>query len=75
MVEQFKLFVESINQEFGFLWKVWIESEKNYEVGGIYFFIDEKSVFVYLEKYIVRLKNFGVEEVVVKVFDVNELFS
>lgn len=57
------------------MWKVWIESEKNYEVGGIYFFIDEKSVFVYLEKYIVRLKNFGVEEVVVKVFDVNELFS
>lgn len=57
------------------MWKVWIESEKNYEVGGIYFFIDEKSVFVYLEKYIVWLKNFGVEEVVVKVFDVNELFS
>lgn len=51
MAEQLKLLAELINQELGFLWKVWTESEKNYEAGGIYFFTDEKSAFAYLEKH------------------------
>ncbi len=54
-----------------FLWKVWTESEKNHEAGGIYLFSDEKSALTYLEKHTARLKNLGVEEVVAKVFDVN----
>ncbi|KYS00269.1 monooxygenase [Escherichia coli] len=65
----------SINQEPGFLWKVWTESEKNHEAGGIYLFTDEKSALAYLEKHTARLKNLGVEEVVAKVFDVNEPLS
>ncbi|EEV3490521.1 YdhR family protein, partial [Escherichia coli] len=36
MAEQLKPLAESINQEPGFLWKVWTESEKNHEAGGIY---------------------------------------
>ncbi len=59
----------------GFLWKVWTESEKNHEAGGIYLFTDEKSALAYLEKHTARLKNLGVEEVVAKVFDVNEPLS
>lgn len=51
--------------------KVWTESEKNHEAGGIYLFSDEKSALTYLEKHTARLKNLGVEEVVAKVFDVN----
>ncbi len=43
MAEQLKPLAESINQEPGFLWKVWTESEKNHEAGGIYLFTDEKS--------------------------------
>ncbi len=69
--EQLKPLAESINQEPGFLWKVWTESEKNHEAGGIYLFTDEKSALAYLEKHTARLKNLGVEEVVAKVFDVN----
>lgn len=38
MVEQLEPLAESINQEPGFLWKVWTESEKNHEAGGIYLF-------------------------------------
>ncbi|BBU83635.1 hypothetical protein EIMP300_50350 [Escherichia coli] len=71
MAEQLKPLAESINQEPGFLWKVWTESEKNHEAGGIYLFTDEKSALAYLEKHTARLKNLGVEEVVAKVFDVN----
>ena len=41
MAEQLKPLAESINQEPGFLWKVWTESEKNHEAGGIYLFTDE----------------------------------
>lgn len=43
--------------------------------GGIYLFTDEKSALAYLEKHTARLKNLGVEEVVAKVFDVNEPLS
>ena len=45
------------------------------EAGGIYLFTDEKSALAYLEKHTARLKNLGVEEVVAKVFDVNEPLS
>ncbi|MGT8032723.1 YdhR family protein [Escherichia coli] len=41
----------------------------------IYLFTDEKSALAYLEKHTARLKNLGVEEVVAKVFDVNEPLS
>lgn len=58
-----------------FCGKVWTESEKNHEAGGIYLFTDEKSALAYLEKHTARLKNLGVEEVVAKVFDVNEPLS
>lgn len=56
MAEQLKPLAESINQEPGFLWKVWTESEKNHEAGGIYLFTDEKSALAYLEKHTARLK-------------------
>ncbi|EPI9270328.1 monooxygenase, partial [Escherichia coli] len=55
MAEQLKPLAESINQEPGFLWKVWTESEKNHEAGGIYLFTDEKNALAYLEKHTARL--------------------
>ena len=33
MAEQLRPLAETINQEPGFLWKVWTESEKNHEAG------------------------------------------
>lgn len=71
MAKQLKPLAESINQEPGFLWKVWTESEKNHEAGGSTFSLMKKSALTYLEKHTARLKNLGVEEVVAKVFDVN----
>ncbi len=37
MSRQLVELAESINQEPGFIWKVWTESEKNQEAGGIIF--------------------------------------
>ncbi|HHT5679377.1 TPA: monooxygenase [Raoultella planticola] len=72
MSRQLVELAESINQEPGFIWKVWTESEKNHEAGGIYLFEDEETALAYLNKHTVRLKSLGVDEVIGKVFDVNE---
>ena len=72
MSRQLVELAESINQEPGFIWKVWTESEKNHEAGGIYLFEDEETALAYLNKHTARLKSLGVDEVIGKVFDVNE---
>lgn len=66
---------ESINQEPGFIWKIWTESEKNQQAGGIYLFKDEESALAYVKKHTARLKPLGVEDVIFKLFDVNEPLS
>ncbi|CBG88159.1 monooxygenase [Citrobacter rodentium] len=71
MSEQLRGLAESINQEPGFIWKVWTESEQNKEAGGIYLFENEETALAYLQKHTARLKQFGVDEVIAKVFDVN----
>lgn len=71
MTEQLRGLAESINQEPGFIWKVWTESEQNKEAGGIYLFESEETALAYLEKHSARLKNLGVNEVIANVFDVN----
>lgn len=43
MAEQLKPLAESINQEPGFLWKVWTESEKNHEAVGSTFSLMKKA--------------------------------
>ncbi|EFC42717.1 predicted protein [Naegleria gruberi] len=75
MSEQLKGLAESINREPGFLWKVWTESKENQEAGGIYLFESEETARAYLEMHTARLKNFGVDHVEAKVFDVNEPLS
>ncbi|SUA35815.1 Putative monooxygenase ydhR [Neisseria zoodegmatis] len=72
MAAQLRELAESINQEPGFIWKVWTESEKNQEAGGIYLFENEETALAYVEKHSARLKTFGINEVVYKIFDVNE---
>lgn len=63
MADQLGELAASINQEPGFLWKVWTESEQNQE--------NEETALAYLDKHTARLKNLGVEEVIAKIFDVN----
>lgn len=71
MAEQLRGLAESINQEPGFIWKVWTQSEQHQEAGGIYLFASEETALAYLDKHTARLKNLGVEEVTAKIFDVN----
>ena len=66
---------ESINQEPGFIWKIWTENAANHEAGGIYLFQDEDSALAYIKKHTARLKHLGVDDVTCKIFDINEPLS
>jgi hypothetical protein len=72
MAENLKDLAESINEEPGFIWKIWTESEKDKEVGGIYLFDSRKSADIYLEKHTVRLEEWGYKDVTYKIFEINE---
>lgn len=62
---------ESINEEPGFLWKIWTENAAAQEAGGIYLFADAASAEAYIRKHTSRLGEFGITRVNAKVFDVN----
>ncbi|MBP6122429.1 MULTISPECIES: monooxygenase [Providencia] len=66
---------ESINQEPGFLWKVWTENKETQQAGGIYLFASESDAQAYLQKHSARLKSFGIPEVYGKIFAVNTALS
>ncbi|WP_280166723.1 monooxygenase [Priestia aryabhattai] len=66
---------ESINKEKGFQWKIWTESKETKETkeaGGIYVFEEKKDAENYAEMHEKRLKSFGVKDIRVKIFDINE---
>lgn len=75
MSHQLVELAESINQEPGFIWKIWTENAANHEAGGIYLFQDEDSALAYIKKHTARLKHLGVEDVTCKIFDINEPLS
>ena len=75
MATQLKELAESINHEPGFIWKVWTESRQNQEAGGIYLFENEATALAYVEKHTARLKSFGIDEVIYKMFDINEALT
>ena len=72
MSRQLVELAESINQEPGFIWKVWTESEKHQQAGGIYLFDNEETALAYLNKHTARLNALGVNAVTCEIFDVNE---
>ncbi|MGF1757131.1 monooxygenase [Photobacterium sagamiensis] len=72
MADGLKDLAESINNEPGFIWKIWTENSQEKEGGGIYLFESEETALAYLEMHAARLKNLGVKEVFGKIFDVNE---
>ncbi len=72
MAAQLKALAESINQEPGFIWKVWTEDAQRQLAGGVYLFADDNSARAYMEKHTARLQAMGVNEVVCELFDVNE---
>lgn len=57
MYEECKDLAQSINNEKGFLWKIWTENNKNKIAGGIYAFDQAKNAENYANMHIQRLEN------------------
>lgn len=66
---------KSINDEPGFIWKIWTENHAEQTAGGIYIFQTEAMAKAYLAKHSERLTAFGVKNIRGKLFAVNEALS
>lgn len=75
MVEGFKGLAESINQEPGFIWKIWTEDAAAGEAGGIYLFETKETAAAYLDMHSKRLNGFGIMEINAKIFEVNDALT
>ena len=62
---------QSINEEPGFLWKIWTEDAAAGQAGGIYLFRDRASAEAYVAKHSARLGQFGIRDPRARIFDVN----
>lgn len=71
MAEEFSDLAKSINDEEGFIWKIWTEKPERNEAGGIYIFKTEEDAENYLEMHTNRMKDMGVMEINAKIFDIN----
>lgn len=72
MANQFADLAESINNEDGFIRKIWTEKKDRKEAGGIYIFETEQDAQKYAAMHKERLKDMGVPELRAKIFDINE---
>lgn len=70
-----KELAQSINQEPGFIAKLWIENSDTAESGGIYLFEDQDSAQNYVEMHTKRVEAMGATNTNVKYFNVNEPLS
>ncbi|WP_028878357.1 monooxygenase [Terasakiella pusilla] len=71
MTAQLQGLAQSINDEPGFLWKIWTENQDAQEAGGIYLFQDEASAQAYLDMHTARLNAMGITGVRGRIFDIN----
>ena len=71
MAEAFSNLAKSINEEDGFMWKIWTESLKTNEAGGIYIFEKEETAEKYMDMHSKRLAGFGITDVNAKIFAIN----
>lgn len=75
MAEAYAGLAQQIADAPGLLWKVWTENPDTGEAGGIYLFADEASAEVYQTLHTERLRSFGITQITVKGFAVNETLS
>ena len=61
MAEAFSDLAKSINEEEGFMWKIWTESPETSEAGGIYIFETKETAEKYMDMHSKRLVLFHVE--------------
>ncbi|MFZ0446248.1 MAG: monooxygenase [Bacillus sp. (in: firmicutes)] len=71
MAEGFSDLAKSINEEEGFIWKIWTESPETNEAGGIYIFETKETAQKYIEMHSKRLAGFGIIDVNAKIFAIN----
>ncbi|MFC4799285.1 monooxygenase [Neobacillus sp. GCM10023253] len=71
MAEAFSDLAKSINEEPGFVWKIWTESPETNEAGGIYIFETKETAEHYLDMHSKRLAGFGISKVNAKIFAIN----
>ncbi|HSP21505.1 MAG TPA: monooxygenase [Planococcus sp. (in: firmicutes)] len=71
MANGFSDLAKSINNEEGFIWKIWTESPETNEAGGIYLFETKETAEKYVEMHTKRLASFGITDVNAKIFAVN----
>lgn len=75
LTEGAKGLAESINNEEGFISKLWIENSDTEESGGIYLFEDQASAERYVGMHSLRVDSMGATDILVKYFLVNEPLS
>lgn len=75
MTAAFSDLAKSINEEKGFLWKIWTENKETNEAGGIYVFETKTDAENYLTMHKKRLNGFGITNVNAKLFGINEALT
>jgi len=75
MAEAFSELAASINNEEGFIWKIWTESPETKEAGGIYLFETKGAAEKYVKMHTDRLAGFGISPVHAKIFEVNSALT
>lgn len=68
MTAAFTDLAKTINDEEGFIFKIWTESPETNEAGGIYNFETKETAEKYLAMHTKRLAGFGINEVNAKIF-------
>lgn len=71
MTKGFSDLAKSINEEAGFIWKIWTENPETNEAGGIYIFETKETAEKYIAMHTKRLAGFGIEDVNAKIFTIN----
>lgn len=71
MAEEFLELAKSINNEPGFIKKIWTENPNTNEAGGIYLFETKETAEQYIDKHMRRLAGFGITDINAKIFAVN----
>lgn len=75
LTENAKGLAESINEEPGFISKIWIENSQTEESGGIYIFKDKTTAESYAQMHTKRVEAMGATNISCKYFLINKPLS
>lgn len=75
LAKQLSELAQSINQEPGFIWKLWTEDQSQKTAGGVYLFDSRDHAQQYLSKHTERLSQWGYTGIRGRIFEINEPLS